>query len=202
MDTRTIKRIQRLIEKGYQIKLPGGTSRDGNHSSFASLLKKKRYNAIEGVYEYSIVVIPYIPLPKGEKRKVDPRERVYAETPEQTLEREILEETGISLAKAIYTEAGINEFDDNREGHEGQKHRQAHFLCTYFDDSNMRDTFSLTEKNIGIPFVVDLDDDLEKYIASNHRWMIRAVRDRIGQKPDQNLNLKNLHAIKRAQPVY
>ena len=201
MDTYTKKRIQKLIAKGYLIKLPGGTSRDGNHSSFASLLRKEYVDG--GSYRYFITVIPYIPLAKGQVRP-ESKEKVFPEIPEQTLEREILEETGISLAKAIYTLIGTHSFDDDRPTHQGKKHTQNHFLCTYFDASNIRITFSETEKTIGIPFEVELDDELEAYIASSHKWMIRDVRDYINCQPNKNLNLKKLPFLtaKRREPVY
>lgn len=199
MNSSTRSYIRELRAKGYEIKLPGGTSRDGKHASFASMIKKRYRN---GAYTYTIIVIPYIPLMKGVKRK-ESKERVFPETPEQTLEREVLEETGNSLAKGVYKEIGRIEFDDDREGHEGEKHQQINFLCAYFDDSNMRTTFSVNEKNIGIPFVVELDDELERYIASSHKWMIRDVRDYISVQPRNNLNLKKLPLLKKrySQPV-
>ncbi len=201
MDTYTKKRILKLIAKGYLIKLPGGTSRDGNHSSFASLLRKEYVDG--GNYKYFITVIPYIPLNKGQSRPQS-KEKVFSEIPEQTLEREILEETGISLAKAIYAQIGVHSFDDDRSTHKGQKHTQHHFLATYFDASNMRTTFSLTEKTIGIPFEVELDGELEAFIAPSHKWMIRDVRTYINYQPNKNLNLKNLPNFSKTklQPVY
>lgn len=194
-----IRRIRQLYRKGYVIKLPGGTDRfEGGHACFASIIKKKY---VKGGYKYQIVVIPYYPLKKGEKRKEDKKEKKFPETIDQTVEREVLEETGISLAKGLYAPITEQEIPDNREGYKGEKHKQVNFLVTQYDDSNMRVTISPKETRIGIPFWVDLDDDLEKYIDSAHRWMIKDVRNYISHQPGQNLNLKKIHSDAKYQPA-
>lgn len=188
MDPHVKKGILKLIAKGWLIKLPGGTSRDGSHASFSSMIKKKY---IGKRYVWTIIVIPYKPKDEREKWE-DTKEKVFPETFDQTLERETLEETGVSLAKGIYTPIGKQRFPDQRPDHENEWHTQVNFLVTEFDDSNMRKNFSPSERNIGIPIRIELDDDLEKLIASTHLWMIKDVRNHLCCQPNQNLNVKKI----------
>lgn len=172
--------IADLKEKGFVIKLPGGTARQGDIASFGSIIKK-RYSDEGRFIGYKILVIPYLPKEnRGTLTKILDNEKVFPEVKEQVLEREVIEETLISLAKAIYMQIASQSFDDKRPEHKGKQHTQYLFIVTHYDDSNIRTLSSPSEKHIGIPFWMNLTPELEDIIDPSHRWMIVETRNHLG----------------------
>lgn len=167
------KRIQKLQKLGFAIRLPGGKSRDGSSASFGGILK---YQQINKKYEIGILVIPY--NPHVVKRGGD-EERVFPETSEQTLEREIQEETGILINKANYFLTDTFRVPDNRTGYEHDVHTKSCFaIYSGYDVSNIRTRPSLQQPSLGTPLWVPFKQ-VDRYIDPRHLWMIASIKQRL-----------------------
>ncbi len=164
----TIRNLISFYKRGgFRIKIPGGNERNDTFAAFCALV---RYNFFHASWQ--IVLIPWRPRTEEEER--NKREKKYPETPEQTVAREVGEETGCLLID--YKELAKREIKDKRPGHEEEYHLQHLYFSRYFDSSNWRRKPSPSQPNIEVPFWADLSDELEREIAIEHLWMIQEVR--------------------------
>ena len=170
MQTNRVSDIQRLVDGGYQIRIPGGTNR-GDDTSFACFgaIVRKTIRAHHSYFE--IVVVPYMP----KNIPTESIEQSFSETKEGTLEREIIEETGI-LAKVYYEIAQMSIPDNSSQNN---MHIKYAFLIEDYDASNIRCNLSASQPELGIPLWIPLNL-LEKYIFEGHRWILAPLKEYLG----------------------
>ena len=152
-----------------ELRIPGGKSKNGDHASFGIIY---RFNY--QIQEIEILVVPYDPRFSPEEEIPVPdhgsaEEQTFSEDPRGTLEREILEETGI-IAKS-YHEIGRQSIRDNRPGKQGQ-HWKYLYCINVYDDTNLRQA-PPKNSTIGTPFWVPLSL-LSDYIFGHHMWMLNS----------------------------
>lgn len=168
MDPRIKERITRLKQHGYEIRLPGGKSRDGSFACFGAIVRASLH---KGKIRHEVLVIPYRTVSKTVNN--DTKEKMFTEEPEQTLEREIQEETGILINKGEYFLMNALVVKDNRIGRENEIHTKYGYFIYQYDASNFRTRNSPYQRNIGAPFWTALNHSLEFNIAVVHLWIIK-----------------------------
>jgi len=167
MEKRTENHIAWLKEQGYEIRFPGGTSRDGEHACFGVFV---RASLVSGRKLYETMVIPYLPSMRTTDDGASEKE--FTEESHQTLEREISEETGVLINKGTYELLGTRLVDNYREDKKGEKHTKYAYIIFDYDASNIRTKPSPYQQMIGVPFWVPLNMSLSKIIAPTHQWII------------------------------
>ena len=110
--------LEHLKNEGFVFRLPGGSSRNGEHASLGV------------VYEYEnghlhFLLVPYNPQVRIERKY----EEIFNEAPEGTLELKILEQTGVRIRG--YEHIGIQEAKNNKEEVHAEKHIK-HVFATEF----------------------------------------------------------------------
>ncbi len=119
-------KINELKHQGYDtIHIPGGTSKDGSYYAGAIVAA---YDII--TKEVYLLGVPYnsrfhLNSENGHNKK-------FGETPEQTVIRELLEETGLQANREDLTVVWSKEVPDNRLGKSGQSHKKTVYLITKF----------------------------------------------------------------------
>lgn len=171
MDPRTKERIDQLIKQKYELRFPGGKSRDGSFACFGAVIQGRFH---KGKIRYEVLVIPYKVMAKITDD--EEKEKIFVEEPEQTLEREIQEETGIMINKGEYFRMNSLAVKDNRIGRENEIHTKHAYFIYRYDSSNFRTRISPYQKNIGTPFWIPIDHALEHYIAPSHLWIVKEIR--------------------------
>lgn len=153
------KKILGLQQSQYEIRFPGGKgySNRSSHASFGAIVRENDDRTIE------VLVVPYLKTFTGDVD--DDNEKVFPEDPEQTLAREIQEETGILINRGAYF------FMSEKMAGE---HKKIAYLVYEFDDSNLRTKTSPYQQNIGTPFWCPLHL-LQKYVSIKHKWIMENV---------------------------
>ncbi|HLP86752.1 MAG TPA: NUDIX domain-containing protein [Candidatus Paceibacterota bacterium] len=123
-------KINELKHQGFDtIHLPGGTSKDGSFYAGAVVVA---YNVANR--EVYILGVPYnsnfhVNGGNGHNKK-------DGETPEQTVIRELFEETGLQIAVENLTLIWSKDIPDNRPGKLGNLHLKRVYLVIEFNDKN------------------------------------------------------------------
>jgi 8-oxo-dGTP pyrophosphatase MutT (NUDIX family) len=146
-----IELLDEFVERGYLFRFPGGSDRSSQkkHASFGVIdpsVDQKR----------CVVMLAFNEALKEDYRKISPKpdENVFREAPIATLEREVIEETGIRIVIATLLESYPF------EGHTKYGYRAKEKHC---DFSNIR---TKPEKPwLSEPLIIPLD-----YLLENDRW--------------------------------
>jgi ADP-ribose pyrophosphatase YjhB (NUDIX family) len=189
--------IIKLKKRGYEIRLPGGKSRDGSLAAFGAIVRGRIEN---GRLIHEVLVIPYRLLQKGEKDAF-PDEKEFFEEPEQTLEREIPEETGILIHKGQYYLLGSMDVDDYRTTVIGVKHWKHAYVIYKYDASNIRRKPSPYQKTILPPFWLPIDSYLEQQISVHHYWIIALLKKDLPHLPVQKFEVSKFKKKEHFEPA-
>ena len=154
----------------HEIRIPGGTSKDGNHAAYGLAY---RYN--KEIYEIEVLIVPYVSNWQREKEKVKKEEDplfVYPEAPQGTMVRKLADETG--LIALSYYELDRKSIRDNRFVGEEVLHWKYAYAVENYDDSNLRTKVAFQGKS-GVPFWVPLALlRLSGNLFEHHKWILDA----------------------------
>jgi hypothetical protein len=190
-----MKKIKKVLQKLYvpwisyiwiryqlwrkrEIRLPGGTTRDGDEAALGIIYRKRKH-------DIEILVIAYTPQAK-EEVIYDVDENIvteemkphYDEMAEGALERKIAAETGIVVHSFIHLFSRSKR--DTRPGREGQRHWQNLFIVKSYDDSNIR--VMRLNKKISTPMWITLRQ-ARKYLWPHHRrWGLPKFEEHLSSK--------------------
>ncbi len=159
------RRLAEYLKKGFEIRFPGGKSKD---SSFASFGVYIRYNHHTG---WEALMVAYRPLFQPKKKEED--EIVYKETPEGVLAREYAEETGVVVHQFILI--ADRAIPDNREAYKGEEHIKHAYVITGADITGIKVKTSPFSKNTH-PFWVSFYE-LERVLWPHHRWIFKGAKE-------------------------
>jgi hypothetical protein len=160
----TEAKLDALLSLGFIFRIPGGSSRNGFHSSY-SLIPYYENG------EVHLWVVPYNPNIKKERRY----EETFDEEPKGTLELKVLEQTGIRLSE--YTEIGTQEAKNNKVEVSSDKHIKYVYLAEKYDESNIRNIAS-PDTRLDPPVLIEVER-LKKYLCPQHQWMLVLFEEKV-----------------------
>ncbi len=157
--------LMTLIDLGFINRIPGGSGRKGESSSYGLI---SRYQD-KKIY---ILVVPYNP-----KIIIDRKysEKEFNEAPEGILELRIGKQTGVIVQE--YIKIGEQIANNNKEFIHSEKHIKSVFFVENYDDSNIR-TKSSPDSRLDPPIWVELEL-LKQYIFPGHLWIVELFEKQI-----------------------
>lgn len=159
------KKIKRLKEGGYILRVPGGSSRAGDHSAFGCIYRTTKHLEIE------ILLVPYNPqitIPR------EYEEDKFKEEPIGTLTLKVSEQTGLKIYEP--KEIGHQNAHDKRfPANKRRRHIKYVFVVDKYEDAGIKVT-PTTDGRIGVPFWVTLSN-AQKIVCPQHRWIINLAED-------------------------
>lgn len=162
---RLIKKIKLLGERGYILRVPGGSSRAGDHSAFGCIYRTNEELEIE------ILLVPYNP------QIIIPREYEedkFKEEPIGTLTLKVSEQTGLKIYEP--KEIGHQSAHDRRfPANKKRRHIKYVFVIDKYEDAGIKVT-PTTDGRIEVPFWLTLSK-AHKVICHQHRWIINLAED-------------------------
>lgn len=159
--SQSISSLQKLKKQGYIFRIPGGSSRNADHSSFCFI-----YRAGETL-EIEVLLVPYNPLITIERKYLDDE---FDEVPEGTLHLKVSEQTGFKIYQPLKIQE--REFPNTVEQVKAEVHIKHVYATEFFDDTGKR-TETTTDGRIAPPEWVPLSS-LKKELCPQHKWMIRS----------------------------
>ena len=148
----------------FTFRIPGGSSRNGQHASLGIIYRFKKG-------EIQILVIPYNPTIRVDRRY----EEIFDEMPEGTLELKILEQAGVRLGK--YSLIGFQEAKNNNPEVKSEKHSKYVYSTDDYDDSNIR-TVASPDKRLDPPRWVEIEL-LRRYLFPGHLWALDCFENKV-----------------------
>jgi hypothetical protein len=155
-----------LKELGFILRIPGGSSRKGDHSSFVTIYRSNKD------FEVEILVVPYNPTITIEK-KYDEDE--FDEVPEGSLALKVSEQTGVKIYDPI--KIGYQEANNNRSEIKWEKHLKFVYATDKYDDSGIR-VIGTTDGRIDPPQWIPINL-LREYLCPQHQWMIVLIENHL-----------------------
>lgn len=156
------KIIRYLKKTGYVLRIPGGSSRAGDHSAFGCIYRANTKLEVE------ILLVPYNPNITIERKYEEDK---FQEVPEGTLALKISEQTGVKIYDPI--NIGTQIAWDRRYPVKTRRHYKYVFVTDKYDDSGAKVT-PTTDGRIGIPIWVTLPK-ARKHICPQHRWILEKL---------------------------
>lgn len=158
-------KLRALRDFGFIFRVPGGSGRKGESSSYGLVTRYQEGN----IY---VLVVPYNP-----KVIIDRKysEREFDEEAEGILELRLGKQTGIIAQE--YRKIGQQIANNNKEFIYAEKHIKHVFYVDKYDDSNIR-TKSSPDSRLGPPVWVELEL-LKMYLFIGHLWVIELLETEI-----------------------
>lgn len=163
-------KLNTLISLGFIFRIPGGSSRRGDHASFGLMLKYEQGEAF-------LLVVPYNPSIRIHRKY----EEEFQEDPRGSLELKISEQTGVLVRR--YREIGFQDAKNSREEVHAEKHIKHVFFVDTFDETNIRKE-ATPDKRIDPPLWIP--EELWHYICPQHQWILDLLRKEIAPRLVEN----------------
>ncbi|MBP6904740.1 MAG: hypothetical protein KBB91_01635 [Candidatus Pacebacteria bacterium] len=155
-----------LKTAGFILRIPGGSSRKGDHSSFVAIYRSNKD------FEIEVLVVPYNPTITIE-RKYDEDE--FDEVPVGSLALKVSEQTGVKIYDPI--RIGLQEAKNNRSEVRSEKHLKLLYITDKYDDSGIR-VIGTTDGRLDPPEWVPINL-LKKHLCPQHQWMIPIIENHL-----------------------
>lgn len=159
-------KLETLKTLGFIFRIPGGSSRTGDHASYGLIVEYQNGIAY-------LLVVPYNPSIRIDRKY----EEDFEEEPKGNLELKVSEQTGVLVRR--YHHIGNQEAKNNRLEVKAEKHIKHVFFVETFDDSNIRQD-PTKDKRIDPPLW--LPEDFWHYICPQHQWMLGLLEKELGPK--------------------
>lgn len=165
VDVASEARLRTLRDFGFILRIPGGSGRKGESSSYG-LVPKYQDGKIY------ILVVPYNPKIVINRSY---EEKEFGEEPEGILELRLGKQTGVVAQE--YIKIGEQVANNNKEFVYNEKHIKNVFFVENYDDTNIRKKAS-PDSRLDPPVWVEIEL-LKQYIFPGHLWIIELFEKQI-----------------------